>query len=273
MGDDEIVEIIIVAGGGGKIMNFICNFICCAFLASVLGWAAHARAEERVVLTTLDWPPYTGAELPRQGATTEVVQQAFAGAGIQVDVDFVPWKRAIAMAKNDPNVVAYFPGYHCHHDTGFVASQPIGRSPLGFAEHVDKPIQWSSLDEIKAQGLQIGTVLGYANTDAFDESAADGSINAIPAKDDATNLRKLALQRLDAAVIDKLVMSYLLATDESLKPSATLLRFDETPLDEKTLHVCFNDNPEGRALRERFDAALAEMDVESIVDKYFLIAF
>ncbi len=228
-----------------------------------------ADAAEPVVITTLEWPPYTSEVLPKGGATTEVVRQAFAAAGLDVDVATLPWKRAIAMAKDDAAVVAYFPGYHCRHVDGFIASDPIGNGPLGFAENVSARITWNSVDEIGERKLRVGTVLGYANTDEFDEKAGTGWVRAIPAPDDVTNLRKLARQRIDLAVIDKLVLSYLLATEPTLEPDAEAISFNERPLEEKTLFLCFNDDEAGRQLRDRFNEGLAMIDPDGIVETYF----
>ena len=64
----------------------------------------------------------------------DVVRAAFAKAGYRIDVAYRPWKRAVDMAKKGTDdVIAYFPGYHCRHREGFVASEPIGNGPLGFA--------------------------------------------------------------------------------------------------------------------------------------------
>lgn len=248
------------------------QFACAAaVMLSVLGRGA--AADETVVLTTLEWPPYTSETLPKGGATTDVVRQAFEAAGMSVDVRTLPWKRAISVAKDDPDAVAYFPGYHCRHAEGFVASEPIGNGPLGFAEHADSPVVWNSLDDIGEQKLKVGTVLGYANTDEFDEKAGTGWIRAIAAPDDLTNLRKLSRQRIDVAVIDKLVLSYLLATEAELEGLEKVIRFNERPLAEKTLFLCFNDDSDGQALRDRFNGGLSQIDVEAIVDSYFTNEF
>ena len=240
--------------------------------ALILGASASA-ADDPVTITTLEWPPYTSEELPKGGATTEVVRQAFEAAGMGINVATVPWKRAIAIAKEDEAAVAYFPGYHCRHVDGFVASEPIGDGPLGFAQHVNAPVTWSDVDDIGEQKLRVGTVLGYANTDEFDEKAGTGWIRAIPAPDDITNLRKLGRQRLDVAVIDKLVLSYLLATEASLADLADEIEFNDKPLEEKTLYMCFNDDEAGRALRDRFNAGLAQVDVDALIDSYFADEF
>ena len=245
-----------------------------AFMSLFLSMVASAPTQaESMLVTTLEWPPYTSAALPKGGATTEVVREALAAAALDMEVRFLPWKRAIADAQNSEVPAAYFPGYHCRHVEGFVPSDPIGFGPLGFAENVEAPVDWSSIDDLGEQRLRIGTVLGYANTDEFDEKAGTGWVMTIPAPDDVTNLRKLLLQRIDLAVIDKLVLSYLLATEPTLRDEADKIAFDERTLEDKTLYLCFNDTDDGRAMRDRFNAGLAQIDVEEIVNRYFAEEF
>jgi len=230
--------------------------------------------DSTVHISTLNWPPYTGDDLPLGGATTEVVRQAFAQVGYDIDVSYRPWKRAIDMAKDGKeDVIAYFPGYHCKHQEGFVASEPIGNGPLGFAEHVDAPITWDTVDSLGEQQLKIGTVLGYANTDEFDKKVGTGWIIAIPSRDDVTNLKKLLRKRIDAVVIDKFVLEYLKATEPSLRDGREMLRFDERPLEDKTLYLCFRDVEAGHEMMRKFNAGLEKIDPEQIADEYFASAF
>ena len=242
--------------------------IVCVISLSAVQFTKTANAES-IAVNTLEWPPYTSAGLPKGGATTEIVKQAFKAAGLQTDVNYLPWKRAISSAKDDTAVAAYFPGYHCRHVEGFIASDPIGNGPLGFAENVNAPVTWKSIDDIGEQKLKVGTVLGYTNTTEFDEKAGTGWIRSIPAADDLTNLRKLLRQRIDMAVIDKLVLAYFLATESTLADEADSLQFDARTLEEKTLYVCFNDDEAGHQLRDVFNAGLAKVDVEKLVDDYF----
>lgn len=244
-------------------------------IAVALMLAGPLQAQDRTVhVSTLDWPPYTGSSLPRGGATTEVVRQAFDQVGYQTEVAYRPWKRAIDMAlKGTSDVIAYFPGYHCRHQDGFVASEPIGSGPLGFAEHAEAPITWDTVDSLGDQRLKIGTVLGYANTDEFDAKVGTGWIIAIPAPDDITNLKKLARKRLDAVVIDKFVLEYLKATEASLKNYRPVLEFNERPLEDKTLYLCFRDDELGHAMLEQFNAGLQNVNPDKIADEYFATAF
>ena len=244
-------------------------------IAAGLAAAGASYAQDKTAhVATLDWRPYTGSDLPQGGATTEVVRAAFAQTGYQTDVAFRPWKRAIDMAvKASDDVIAYFPGYHCKHQDGFIASDPIGNGPLGFAENIEAPIDWVSIDSIGEQQLKIGTVLGYSNTDEFDAKVGTGWILAVPSNDDLTNLKKLARKRIDAAVIDKLVLEYLKATEPSLLNGRENLVFDAKPLEDKTLYLCFRDDEAGRAMLETFNSGLAKVDVSEIVDTYFATAF
>ena len=234
------------------------------------GAAGTAAAEDRVArIATLEWPPYTGQGLREGGATTKVIRTAFAAAGYEVEVVYETWPIAIETArKGIGGVVAYYPGYHCRHREGFVASDPVGRSPLGFAEHVDSPLVWQSLDDIGDRKLKIGTVRGYTNTDEFDAKVGMGWIRAIPSDNDAENLDKLLRRRIDAAVVDKHVLAFLARTDDRLKGGLESLRFNDKPLEEKTFHLCFRDDPEAVRLMRAFNEGLASVAVDSMVESY-----
>ena len=64
--------------------------VAALFVVSALFSIAPASAADKVIVTTLDWPPYTGPSPPKEGATTEVVRQAFSKAGLDVEIAFLP---------------------------------------------------------------------------------------------------------------------------------------------------------------------------------------
>ncbi len=236
-------------------------------LSLLLTDGAQAQAR-KVEIATLDWPPYVSAQLPEEGATSAVLKAAFTAAGYQAHLQFLPWKRAVdATAAHDDGVQAFFPGYHCKQRPGLIASQSLGNGPLGIAELAAKPVAWSSLDDLS--GKTIGVVQGYANTEDFDARAKDGRIKTDQAASDVLNLRKLALARLDGAVVDRYVLEYLMKTDATLKPYAGQIRFAAKPLEDKQLFLCTTDDDAGRALIRDFNAGLAKVDVAKTVESYF----
>jgi len=232
------------------------------------GIGKQAQAND-ISVTTLEWPPYTSSELPSGGATTALLMHVFNLTDVDATILTVPWKRALSMAKNKPAIDGYFPGYHCEHEEGFLRSDPVGLGPLGFAEHIEAELTWRTMSDLENQNLKIGTVSGYANTVEFDASVSSGKIRTIAAKDDLTNLKKLVRQRLDAVVIDQLVMSYLVATEESMKGVSDKLKFDETPLEEKKLFLCLTENDQNRELLEQFNSALSAINIKEFTKNYF----
>lgn len=239
---------------------------CLIVLGSATWAESVAKHDAAVHVATLHWPPYTSRDLPQGGAVTTVVRAAFAEAGKDVEVHYWPWKRAIAKAKSGSSgVVAYYPGYHCHHDpaSDFVASRSMGTAPLGFAEHRDAEYSWSTLESLER--LRIGTVVGYANTERFDARAAKGELRVIPSEDDASNLRRLLKKRIDYAVVDKYVMAYLLRTRPDLRRYRDVFRFDEKELELKNLYMCFRDDAEGRALRDLFNEGLERIAADEML--------
>ena len=95
-------------------------------------------AESRSVkLTSLEWPPYTGQDLPEQGASIIIAKAAFMAMGYHLTVDFYPWQRAVYKAKEGKDYIGYFPEYYAESiESEFIFSEPMGTSPLGFAEKV-----------------------------------------------------------------------------------------------------------------------------------------
>lgn len=244
------------------------SIIASFFSLLLIFLSPHSVADNNTVhLTSLGWPPYSGKELPDQGPSIAVAKAAFNAMGYTLVVDFYPWSRAVALAKNnDSKYAGYFPEYYSAAVAkAFHYSDEMGNGPLGFAHQVAKPITWDVLDDLSA--LNIGVVQDYVNTTEFDARVADGRINAKTVTSDATNLVKLANGRLDLAVVDKNVMDYLKKTDARLKPVADKIAFNATLLEDKKLYICFKKNAEGKKLQEIFNQGLTKINVADIMKK------
>ena len=174
-------------------------------------------AEEKVLyLTSLEWPPYTGQELYDDGLSSYIVKKAFEAEGYKVEVDFFPWSRAVHNAKTNSKYTAYFPEYYSENLTkSFYLSDPIGISPLGFAERISNRIEWDRLEDLR--GKRIGIVQDYINTEEFDMMVRTERLLVDVAVNDKFNLLKVLGGRIDLAVVDKNVLGYYLNYDEKLK--------------------------------------------------------
>lgn len=240
--------------------------LVCAGVFSVL--TAPVWAAEPVKLTSLDWPPYTGAELPDQGASVAVAKAAFAAVGYELTVEFFPRKRAVNLAKDDPGYDGYFPEYYAEElKQDFLLSEPMGSGPLGFAELSIHPIQWSALPDLA--NYKIGVVSGYVNTAEFDEMVAKGTLKTSAASDDVKNLQKVLGKRIDAAVVDKNVLAHLLNTVPELASAKGKIQFNRTMLEDKQLYVCFKKGPRGEKLAKALNEGITKIDVKAIMAQYF----
>lgn len=233
--------------------------------------ALPALAQDKVAkLTSLEWPPYSGAALKDGGATVAVAKAAFEAVGWKVEIKFVPWKRAVDMAREGTDgVVGYFPEYLDPSVTDFAFSASMGNSPLGLVQNTAKPVTWTTIADLKA--IQpIGVVDGYVNTVEFDEAVAKGALKVDAVTDDALNVKKVAAGRIQAAVIDQHVLGWFLKNDASLKGLSDKVAFNEKPLAIKTLHVAFGKNPAADAARAALDAGLEKIEIDRIVTDHFV---
>lgn len=238
-------------------------------LASLL-WTAPsppAWAADRVVrLASLEWPPYTTAS-DGHGASDAVVRAAFAAVGYKVEIQYIPWQRAmLSVREGKGDADGVFPTYAAPERNDFCSwSDPIGQSPVGFVERRDSPIVWNSLADLAPYHL--GVVQGYVNTAEFDAMAARGELTVEKATDDASNLRKVLARRVRAAVIDRNVMRYLLSSDPSLHDGLQTLQFNSHLLDNKPIYVCFRKNPSGAVLAGALNDGLKKIDSTAVASR------
>ncbi|MFC4157762.1 substrate-binding periplasmic protein [Chitinimonas lacunae] len=230
--------------------------------------AGAALAEVKTVtLASLEWPPYTGAKLPEQGASVAVARAAFKAMGYELKVEFYPWSRAVQLAKNSPGHAGYFPEYYSDElKNDFVLSEPMGSGPLGLAQRNDKPLNWSKISDLSA--IKVGVVQDYLNTTEFDARVAAKQQRVDVAPDDSRNLMKLGAGRIDAAVVDSNVFTYLLKTDPQLKPYVGQLSMNPRLMEDKKLYICFKKGAEGERIARVFNEGLKKIDISAIMAKH-----
>lgn len=217
------------------------------------------------VLLTLEWPPYTGLQLPGNGPVTERVRAIYAALGEDVKVGFFSWRRAMHLPATDRRFIAYFPAYptlqrqrSCH------LSAPVGgSSPLGVAQRLGHPLHWQQPADLAA--YRMGVVTDYANEDTFDRLMQDGRIRTLDSESDADNLLNLATGKVDGAVIDQRVFAWLMQHDARLQPYRDRLQLHERLLATWPLVLCFRRSAEGAAERDRFNAGIERLQKQEVV--------
>lgn len=223
---------------------------------------------ETVHLSSLDWPPYASPAIKDQGLSVAIVKAAFAKMGRDVSVDFFPWSRTISVVKDsDTPYVAFFPAYYSEkRRQEYYISKPIGTSPVGFIENQNHHIKWNSLKELSSR--KIGVVQDYVNTEEFDSMVARGELTTEVVIMDYLNIRKVAANRIDMAVMDKHVFNYLLLTSPELAGLKNNLQFNDHVLEDKQLFLYFRKTAKGKELTDIFNQGLEKIDIKQIENNY-----
>ena len=225
---------------------------------SICGYALAQQADRTIRLATLEWPPYATQEFADGGASTAVVRAALAAVGYRLEVEFFPWKRAVALTRSPSRFDGYFPEYmsdavrrRC------LLSDPIGNGPIGFAQSIEHPIQWKTLEDLTP--YRIGVVQDYVNTAALDLRFAQRKQAFDPARDDTQNLLKLAAGRIALAVVDQRVFDHLMQHAPQLTAYKDKLAFNSRPLEIKQLFICFRPSAKAGHSRSMVNAGLRQL--------------
>lgn len=237
--------------------------LCLVVSALTCTMASAQQATSAIQLATLEWPPYTGPDLPDGGHSTVIVRAAFGAAGRRIHPTFFPWSRAISTIKYRLDYIGYYPEYASNRtrEQCFLSDQ-IGSSRLGFAQLRSKPIAWNSVADLSK--YRIGVVHNYVNSESLDAAIAAGRQPVDEARDDTQNLKKLLAGRVDIAVIDEAVLDYLMRTNAHLRPQRDSVAFAHRPLETHGIYVCFQRSAEGRKFRDLFNAGLKMISINRI---------
>ncbi|MGI0119606.1 substrate-binding periplasmic protein [Zooshikella sp. RANM57] len=217
-------------------------------LITLFLWISFSHASDRptIVLSSLNWAPYIGQDMPEKGYVYEIVKEAFARSGANVDVLFFPWARALHVARHG-HVDGLFPEYYDKaRETEFVFSDPFPGGPVGFYKRRDRDIKFSidprtnltkALRDLKE--YRFGVVRGYINTKEFDDADYLKKEESIS---DNVNLKRLYKDRVQLIFIDKYVAQYIIATRY---PWYSLeLEFMSPALEVKELYIVFSKKAE-----------------------------
>lgn len=176
------------------------------FLFLAVSLSSNAAAQEVWRITSLDWEPYSGRDLPGQGTAIDGLRRKLGLHGIRLEVDFFPWKRAQLLAKNS-RYIGYFPAWRTEVKSGFVASDNVTFSSLAILGLKNQPIEYQDLNEL-FRDYRVGLIKTYQYP-----SRIETLINRYPEKiiwadNERSLIQKLSAGRHAVALTDPLVMGY-----------------------------------------------------------------
>jgi len=187
--------------------RFETHFAACivGFLL-VLFAAKHAHPETWKIASP-EWPPYAGADLPDNGRAIKNLRTILSRDGITLEVDFMPWSRAKAVAASS-DYVGYFPAWPVEVDDYFIVTDPVDFSRLAILKRVETTLATSCIETLFEE-YRVGFVAGHVYPAPIQRliyqhyQPEDGSEN------EEDLVRVLAAGRIDAALSDPAVLLHL----------------------------------------------------------------
>jgi len=178
-------------------------------------------AGKKIRITTLEWAPYIGQNICKQGWVQQFTVALLASQGYEVTSTFYPWARTISEAEKGRADILY-PEYFIENAApsdvykGTKRSEHLALSerypggPIAFMKRKGESDKYKgNYDNLK--GETIGVVRGYQNTPEFDALMDKKFFSISQAKDDSMNAKKLIAKRINLIIGDPSVIRFTVA--------------------------------------------------------------
>lgn len=226
-------------------------FLALTLLASA---SAHRAAADSIRVVTEDIAPYSMMVNGQvTGMSTEIVQAVFKEAGLQANIEVMPWARAYDLALNMDNVLIYSISRTPEREALFKWVGVIVQPDWYLYCLAERPVTLATLDD--ARGHSIATVQDdvgeqYLLAHGFTLGRELQSSNKYE-----QNYRKLKVDHAELWISDQLNATYLMRLNGD-DPATTLIPALPIPeLSREGLSMAFSRNtPDGMV--ERFRAGL-----------------
>lgn len=215
-----------------------------------------AADEKTITAASNEWPPFVNnKDTENKGLSIEIIIAAYATQGYTVEMDIVPWARAMAHLKKGkidiiPNT------WMTEERKGFLKfSEPYAVNEIVFIKTEDDPFEFEGLESLT--GKKIGTARGYGYGDLFMNAT---NFKREESKDLETNLKKLThpKKRVDLTLADKIVAQYLVTT--TAPGLADKIAYTESALSSNPLYITSGlANPRYKEIIAAFNKGLAEI--------------
>lgn len=228
-----------------------------AFLLA--SWLLHA---DTVLLASSDYSPHSGEHLPQEGALTAIVRRAFALHGMEIEVHYMPFARAMQATKQGHYAgiigVKHTPEREAH----FYFPSPIYHTSIVLFKRRSAQYNFSSYLDLAHQGLRYGSVLGYSHPVGFLET----NIRHYQVSNEERLFQLLAADRVDLIAGDKLNGIYLL--EHEFPQYAKQIDWILPPIEQQPLYLLFSkQHPEAQRLAKLFNQGIEHMQRQGEIEQ------
>lgn len=224
-------------------------------LLSVLNCSLVAQDKQPIILASSDYVPHYGMELSRQGAVSEIVRRAFAYEGVDIEIAFMPFARALHDTQQGlyDGILAIW--HTAEREQHLLYSDAIYANQIVLFKRANA----SKLSDDLTLALQSGSTLGMVTGYAQSPLLLNSSLAKVSVATDEQVFRMLALARVDLVPADLQNGLYLLG---QLPNPLRKVHIDwiSQPLEQRPMHLAFPKQKAGSAeLLAQFNRGLRQL--------------
>ena len=228
-------------------IQIVCRFAAAMLLALLL----RPLAAEELRLAANEWPPYTFADVYRQGVATALVTAGLERAGYDSRITIMAWPKVLDTTRRGDNDVIIAAWFSEARNTELAFSEPYLTNELKFLTRDDVDIPVLSREALA--GYRIGVVEDFAYGEKPYDTTGLDIVVGTTVRD---NVRALFARELDLVLGDERILRH----EVDLVSGAKFVSFVAEPLETRGLRIAVS---RARADHEQivsaFDAAIAEM--------------
>ncbi len=220
------------------------------------------KVNNSIHLVTVDWTPFYGSQMLRNGPISEIARKAFLKAGYDYQISFLPWNRALFIATNGTTYHGLLGAWYSEERAkDFYYSEPIYPSGLFFITKKGKKYDFSSFE--KMSGLKVGVIDGYSYYPEFNN--AKGLVKVKLPKPELC-LNMLLLDRIDFCIDSKLVTLDLI--NKKLPGKLKEFEIHEPAANKQPLFITLSKRTENaKKIIAKFNKALQKMKQDGTIKR------
>ncbi|GAA3933638.1 transporter substrate-binding domain-containing protein [Litoribacillus peritrichatus] len=206
------------------------------------------------------WPPFLDPDKPNQGIALEITRAALKTQGHELQMQFMPWARAINEVKEADSDILVGTWYTEERTKFLMYSDPYLENQIKFIKRKNDDFEYSGLDSLT--GKNIGVVRGYGYGDAFLTAT---NFKRPESKNLISNIKKLIAGRIDLTLEDEVVARDILKRTAS--QLLNKIEFTSDSLSSNKLHITVGlSNSRKEEIISAFNKGLKEIKANGTYD-------
>lgn len=217
-------------------------------------------AQDRLSVVADEWPPFSGASLPNQGITVDVISTVLERAGYEVDAQILPWARIMSGSRSGEYDIVGSLFMDADIATYMTYGNPYYQTEVKFVQRVGAGLNVTSLEALAAYSIAVGD--GFLYEEAFDRA---DQLNKVIVTTTVQGVQMVAFDWVDLTLDSEDVVHY--AITQEVPDIADRIEILPYVLAEHNIHMAVrNSLPNKDHIVDDFNRVLDEMRADGTLE-------